>query len=57
MKIKKLLAIIICVAMVFTATQTTYVYADETVPAEVYVDSVTGVQGSTVAVNVGSFSP
>ena len=52
MKIKKLLAIIICVAMVFTATQTTYVYADETVPAEVYVDSVTGVQGSTVAVNV-----
>ncbi|MCR4710054.1 MAG: hypothetical protein K5653_07355 [Clostridiales bacterium] len=53
MKIKRLLSLILCVAMVFTATQITTSYADDTISPKVYVESVSAMQGSSVTVYVG----
>ena len=53
MKIRKTLAFIICVAMIFTATQTTITYADDSTTPTVYVESVSATQGSRVTVYVG----
>ena len=53
MKIKRILSLILCVAMIFTVTQTTTSYAEDTVTPKVYVDSVSAMQGSSVTVYVG----
>ena len=53
MKVRKLLSLMLCVAMVLIATPASSVYAEDTPTPRVYVESVYGVQGSTVGVNVG----